>query len=208
MSSQPKCPLHITSPVAVTLAAVAWLAIAGPVRAQNLLANPDFDNSYSGWTLIRASIDTSPQDANGCPQSLSLQLGSEFFNGLYIADAEESDCHAVTPGETIFLAMSYLSSGQVSGLYRACFDNAGCAGGFTQGDNVLVGGPTGVFSRIEGTTTIPSGCNGVRFHVFSAHTSQTHTLLADRLYAGRTFRVLSDDFEGGSFCRWSSLYPI
>jgi hypothetical protein len=190
-----------------SLAAAAWLcfvavASASSVRGQNLLSNPDFNDSFAGWTATGGTaMGTSTSDADACPESLSLQLGSVLFMGFHVTEAEADACVPVD-NDTLYLRMSYLSTGQVNGVRRHCYDNSSCNGGFMGTADVLLGGPAADFIEISGSAVMPQGCYGVKFRVFSFHSAQAHPLLADRLFVGRVPRLFSDDFEGGNFCRW------
>jgi hypothetical protein len=108
------------------------LALAGPITilsAQNLLANPDFDTSLTGWQAIPAGYWDAAMDADGSPTSGSARVSTGTVSaGVYPI---LSQCVPLTLGTTYSAGGKIYNDGSVGSdafftitFYRA----AGCTG--------------------------------------------------------------------------------
>jgi hypothetical protein len=194
---------------AASLVAVTVLSLAGAsaTSAQNLLTNPEFDgygtsglpnDPFPQWNSTGAVA--AGEDADGCPNSDSHRQEPNSVPGGGIA----ADCVQTTPGETLYLEVTYRSTAPVDlGLLQA--SDATCTT-FSIGPAPPPPSipPSGDWTTVRLQTTVAAS----RFSVFfrlRADADAPYVVEFDRAYLGREERVFADDFDGGSFCRWSGV---
>ena len=87
----------------IRVAAAALVSFSASLSAQNLIANPGFDGSLAGWTIVLGSASWSALDCCGNPGSgsASLTAGPGATGPAYVL----SDCVAVTPGASYDLVV-------------------------------------------------------------------------------------------------------
>ncbi len=114
---------------------VALLAFAGTSTAQNILVNPHFDSSVSGWSFTTPGTFTwdSSLDASSSPTSGSARLANMSPVGYGTSFAAQ--CVAVTGGSKYDVSVQIrVPSGQVDTGYAMLLvgflDGASCSGSF------------------------------------------------------------------------------
>ena len=142
------------------LLAVSILLVAGPLGAQNLLPNPNFDTDLSGW--FPSSLgEWSSEDADSSPNSGSARVESgSFGNSGYYGP---SVCLPVDEGEAFLLAYEALVPADqtrtgAAWLEYGFYPTLGCGfdGGSITGD-VLSVEQTGSWTAAQRMIEAPEG---------------------------------------------------
>ena len=204
------------------LGVVLHMATLLPARAENLLANGEFDLDTLGWneTSPEGSMGWETIDHDGCGVlSGSAGMTNSAANTQYAFGAQ-SCATGIIPGQSYTLeAFLRFPTGQTAAgqahLQLTWYDSvAGCGGGLVlpllQSTN-LTTATSGVWARrrIDGAVA-PAGAHAARVSVTLQKNVQDDTLELRfdgvHLIAGAGF-LFADRFEAGSSCRWSSESP-
>jgi hypothetical protein len=190
-----------------------WSVIAGvafswseALAAQNLISNPDFDVDVLQW-FHDTSVNQlwSSDDADTCPLSGSLSADSvETTPGFFHFSTRAMDLIPVSPGEEIFVQLDYRSDAALTRLYLTYCSDPGGTTCVTFSPYLAFAGPTASWTTLSGSQVIPAGVGAVFFSTNASSGTAAFAIELDRAYLGRSARILSDDLEGGSVCRWSS----
>lgn len=185
------------------------LAFAFPARAQNLLADGDFDHGFpsASWITQDGNWNEEGYDATGCERSVSA-VGSAtdgYAGGFF------DECLVVDPTTTptLYLGGLWQCACDVYAVLRLqLYSDPGCATQVGWSAAVLEQGPRYEWAPLSGGVAIPENVEGVKLWVEFESTPFGSPILIgvwDHLYVGRGARIFVDDFEhgeGGS-CRWS-----
>ena len=164
--------LHVLA-LAVTLSAV--LASRLPADGPNLVPNPNFDGTITGWQVhfagyVGADIAWAPSDSGGAPRSGSLLLAS---TGTYTFQAKSS-CFPVTPGQLYALGgrawvdpTAHLPGDNTAiGVYA--FSGASCDVSVITGWHVPVT-ELGSWQRVADLVTMPAAARSAEVWAITEH---------------------------------------
>ena len=205
----------------ILLAGAASVALPA---AQNLLPNPDFDQSgapIAGWQVIfpaTSTFDWDAEDADDCVGRSGSGRGVNSATGVN-GDASFQACVPVTPGTVysfggrVLFSEAQATTGYV-GVLVTFYSLGGCAGTALDDFNSL---PV-VYTDSAGFWTAtrldeaeaPVGAQSAAFRVVLVKNQDSGGLevFLDRMYFQDTpgFRF-ADDFELESLCRWPDEFP-
>jgi hypothetical protein len=194
--------------LAVTLASVFLL----PQRAgadNLLLADPDFDDGIGAWMTGAAQTSTTTADADTCPASFAFRGETSGSGSPSVVRATGGDCIPSQPGDLWYLEVRHRAERPVH-LYLSLYAGADCTTPFfgDLGPSFPASVQWSVARRAIAITS--TNVAAVRFSVLALDDPGPSLFTADfdRAYLGRVERVFSDDFEGGSLCRWPVAAPI
>lgn len=168
-------------------AALSLAALAAPVRATDLLANPGFEKDLSGWTVTNSGAITakwSSVDAFGVPGSGSVAVTGDRSGRFAV-----SQCFALTQGVLYTLsAQVLLATGQASDTFAAAsviyYTSSDCSTG-PQGGNFMSKVITaGVWAPSSGGFSLQPSVHSVAIEpaVFSASSSGPVSASFDNFY--------------------------
>jgi hypothetical protein len=200
--------------IRVTIWVVA-LALVGGVAAgfaQNLLANPEFDDlsDLGPWSTNSTGTWEVGADATGCLLSGSAAGTSALAGGGDQFLQMESECVPIDGGSTttLWLGELYRTEAPVYARMTAqYFSGAGCSS-FLQYSATIADGTSPAWRRLLGSVAVPPTAQSVRLFVdFNPQNAGTpqYTAAVDQVYLGTTPLLFADGMEadGGSVCRWS-----
>jgi len=197
-------------PILAVLVVLLLCCLGSPtgLDAQNLLANPDFDDGIAGWTAAADGDIAWDEltDIVGDPNSGSMVITQ--LSGGSNAGIAESECVEVVPDrEYIFGGYFLVASGQ-SGTSHvlvglSLFDDARCLG-------TPLTSPSSTNTAIEDTwfskvisSVLPSDAHSAMLHanVFNGNTDEfvvhsDHFVIEPAL-------IFADGFESGDTTEWS-----
>lgn len=188
-----------------SLFSFAQRAVAGNL----LLADPDFDDGIGAWMTGAAQTSTVTADADSCTASFAFHGVTSGTGSPSVVRATGGDCIASQPGDLLFLEVRYRSERPVH-LYLILYAGADCTTPFfgELGPSFPASEEWSVARRAIAIT--PTNVAAVRYSVLALDDPGPSLFTAefDRAYLGRAERDFSDDFEGGSLCRWPAAVPI
>ncbi|MBZ0090420.1 MAG: hypothetical protein K8H90_08595 [Thermoanaerobaculia bacterium] len=193
---------------------LASLTLTAPIHAQNLLANPEFDDGQGlgSWFTTATGTWTLDADAGSCTQSNSaLGTSAESGGGSQFLNMYSLDCIAVDPlaTPTLYLGATYKTTAQVfARVTLQFFSQADCNGSVTFSSPVVGLTSPNWFTLLEGRP-VPDTAASARVRVDfnpQAPGVPQYTAAIDRIYVGAGALIYADPFEadGGSACRWSA----
>jgi len=161
-----------TARLAVCLAATAALcsSLSGAARAQNLLANPDFDADLAGWPIDSQFefllSDWSASDVDGSLASGSFEF--EVFSSGWAAQ-----CVSVTPGASYALE-GFVARRSTGGEGRFAIDlgwygtgNCSIPSELDLEERLLAPDTPDVWHELEGVFVAPASAQGVEVRLVS-----------------------------------------
>ena len=186
-------------------------ALAGPLplAAQNLAPNPDFDHNISGWNDNQGIPSWIGFDTDEC----HLTLGS---GALWMYSSEDpntyaevdSDCFAVTPSQQLCISFDFINGGDENFLVAFYYFDSACLMYSSLMMSTPTSGSSPTFATLETCGSVPATVSGVSLRpVGLSLFAPPFTMIVDRVYAGSRPRIFADDFEPGSFCRWTYAVP-
>lgn len=194
--------------IAIPALAVLFAVSAG---AQNLLVNPDLDETADGWVAFCGSnpVWQMTEDEAGCPGSGSVLITSGPCQGFEGSGAGQ--CLPIADGETFFATGRVRAALGFVGVAVQYHDTADCSGiPLAQAISPPVGA-TGGWDTVTLTDSAPAGTVATLVG-FGAVNIQPVDAEVDAGYAGILPLVFRDDFEGDTEgdtnpCRWSAAVP-
>lgn len=208
--------LHSPKVIWCTLALFATLAFSGgaaAARAQNLLANGDFDAGagLDDWTWGPGTLALEPDSGSCLLSDAALATSAMAASSHYFA-MYSTQCIAVDPlaTPTLHLAAMYRTTAPVwARLALQSFTDAGCANfesyysgayGSTSATWTAIGGPIAL-----APTTLSFKVTA-DFNPMNAGQGP-FTGSFDRFYVGVEPQIFVDNFEAesGSACHWSAI---
>lgn len=194
---------------------VVTLALAGGAAAtfaQNLLANPEFDDlsDLGPWFTNSTGTWGVGADATGCLLSGSaagtsaVASGGDQFLQMY------SECIPIDGGSTptLWLGELYRTEATVwARMTLQYFSDASCSV-FLQYSGSVADGTSPAWRRLLASVAVPLTAQSARLFVdFNPQVSgiPQFTAAVDQVYLGTTPLLFADGMEadGGSVCRWS-----
>jgi len=162
-SSRRISALRLLLPLAAVLLVAA--ALAPSARAENLLVNPRFDTSISGWTVGNDDQVWSPVDVDDDPSSGSARALIDQAPGPFTGVAFRQ-CVEVTAGdEYVYGASTLVPSGQErtgSALVAVYFyGEEGCGGAAIDTQTIGPVDDPGAWANVSDTITAPDGSRSV-----------------------------------------------
>lgn len=187
------------------------VAAGGPVAAQNLIENPEFDAGSSGWQTQTGGLGLIA-DSGGCLLSQAVEATSAWTGALEYTHFSSATCVQVDGSvvDRIEVGGMYRTEAGVwAKLYLQLFTDDACQQhlGWSA---VVAGGTAPAWDRISGPIELPAETRSVQLHVDSnpmVAGEPPYTVEWDRLYLGFAPELFVDGFEtdAGSACRWSGL---
>lgn len=186
------------------LAGPLLLVFAGPLQAENLLDNPDFDSNLNPWTGPAGAASWHATDIDGSPASGSARLVNDQA-GSETETVALLQCFPVAPGEYQYgghalIPPAQAASGSVVVRVRGYGASTDCSGG-----TFLISGrlasETGQWSPMSGEVTISedqlSGANGsieFEFAIRKTEAGGEFVAFVDAARFGRSPRIFADRF--------------
>lgn len=190
----------------VTVCILGLVLATGPAWSQNRVVNGDLNDpdGTSGWSLlIGSSLSHDVNDLHECPNS-----GSALSEGLLgLLTVTRSPCVAVVGGELLDVSVWVETAPLLVSLALQPFSGPGCS--TPQQLPVLpltdldISQP-GWQELAASGVTVPASAQSAQIEVTGAIGAVVAEIFIDRAFIGSPGQVFSDDFEGGSPCRWSS----
>jgi len=194
---------------------VVTFALAGGAAAtfaQNLLANPDFDDlaALGPWFTNATGTWEVGADATGCTLSGSASGTSALAAGGNQFLEMHSECIAIDGGSTstLWFGELYRTGATVwARMTGQFFSDAGCSS-FLQYSGSVASGTSPSWQRLSGSVSVPPTTQGMRLFVdFNPQVTgiPQFTAEVDQVYVGITPLLFADGMEAddGSVCRWS-----
>jgi hypothetical protein len=171
--------------VAAAAAAAVLALVPRPAAAQNLLANPGFDQNLSGWFTGNFDPQRSSLDANGSAHSGSAQAnvaGGTPFGGTAL-----HQCVPITAGTTYDFSFKVRMAdpvGRLVGILQF-FPNAGCNGASLSGNSFTsqIGKPNS-WHTVHFALTAPAGAVRASVQLSATNDLGPQTILYDDVYFG------------------------
>jgi hypothetical protein len=186
-------------------ALVLALALAtAPLAAQNRIGNPEFDASIDGWFFdFSAAMTWIEEDVDDCAASGALEgISGEASPSSWLFMTRAMDLVEVTPGETVYLSVRFLSPGALTGsiFLTYCVDPFNCGS-----SSPFLDSATGALEwvTLEASHEIPEGVAIVLFGVSASSPTGSFAIDLDSAYLGLAERIFAESFEPGEICRWS-----
>jgi hypothetical protein len=198
------CKLRIVIPALAAL-------VAASAGAQNLMVNPDFDESIDGWVAACGSnpVWQFTEDEAGCPGSGSVHVTSGPCQGFQGAGAGQ--CLPIADGAIFFATGKVRAALGFVGVAVQYHDTADCSGIPIAEVTSTPVGATGGWDTVTFTDLAPTGTVATAVG-FGAVNIQPVDADVDAGYAGILPLIFRDDFEGDTEgdtmpCRWSAVSP-
>jgi hypothetical protein len=197
---------------AATALTLVGILLGTNAGAQNLLANPDFDEGVAGWGY---QADKNPafqvDDESGCPGSGSILLRSQTV-GDNFEMAAILQCLPIDGLTSVAASISFREGASVFNVTTVSFH---LSNNCTDSEPVVaLSSPApaspGVWTRVEiPATEIPKGTQSIEFGALGANFfAQRFSIEFDRSWFGSEERIFAADFEtddgAGEPCRWST----
>jgi|GEM_PF-3314803 len=186
------------------LAGLSLLVLAGPLHAQNLLDNPDFDINLHHWIGPAGAATWHSSDLDDAPDSGSARLVNDQA-GSETETVALLQCFPVAPGEYqygghAFIPQAQAASGSVVVRVRGYGASTDCSGG-----TFLISGrlasETGQWSPMSGEITIsedqlsgPAGSIEFEFAIRKTEAGGEFVGFVDAARFGRSPRIFTDRF--------------
>lgn len=170
-------------------AAVLACLLAPAAWAQNLISNPDFGSSLTGWTFAgQPGQGTFVYQSSGGDPTGGRAYGRVSTSAQF-ADVTLSQCVAVREGRVYDMHGRVMTppsaGGGTVGVQVRWFDLPGCTGGELALDTVSSQAPLGVWSSLGYLRAAPSGVHSAKFILWVYKTMGTQFDGAfDNLYFG------------------------
>lgn len=194
-------------PIVRSAAVLVSLVVAsGPAWSQNRMVNGDLNDidGVAGWSLVAGtSLSHDVNDLHECPSSGSAL--SEALLGLLTV--VRSPCVPIVGGETLDVSVWVETAPLLVSLGLQPFSGPGCSAPqalpilpITSLDFSEPG-----WQELSATgITAPASAQSAQLEITGAIGLIASEIYIDRAFLGSPGHVFSDDFEGGSPCRWSA----
>jgi hypothetical protein len=198
---------------AVVVSLSSWTTVA---CAQDLLANPDFDQDVAGWSLfVGESLAWAGDDEGACPASGSLVVASAPFPGSSFTAAIASQCFPVDGQTEVAASISFRDGAPFQQVGVRFHTSSDCSDANPPSAlSPVAAASPGVWSRMEmPASAIPAGTNSLQFLAGGSDVGGGDFVIElDRAYIGTPDRVFAADFETDTDgaptpCRWSPASP-
>jgi hypothetical protein len=117
--------------------------------AGNLLQNPGFDGSFSGWTVYYATLAA---DSEGCSASNSAYVDND--------EASPQQCVPLTGGRAYYFGGKFMGGNSGNDFHLDFYTGANCTGSLINGVIMYLAGSTG-WAPVSTSFVTPSGTTSV-----------------------------------------------